>query len=50
MRERLEELYLDYVNNWLTLDALSEHHDVPVDTLSILLELGKEFYSEGCNN
>jgi hypothetical protein len=38
MEETLRKLYLDWVNNWLSIDAFAEHHGIrPGDAIDLLL-------------
>ena len=43
MRTRLKDLYLEYVNEWLTIEALAEHHNINMVTMGVLVELGQEY-------
>lgn len=47
MRERLSEIYLDWCNNYLTIDKFSEHYGLTVEEGNQLLKLAKEvFYTD----
>ena len=37
----LNDMYLDYSNNYLTLDKMAEDYGIRKDDLKILLELGR---------
>ena len=47
MKDHLKELYIDYVNNWLTLSALAEHHGMELEVMECLVQLGRLYYTEG---
>tara|TARA_R110000868_G_scaffold353839_1_gene615024 strand:+ start:52 stop:228 length:177 start_codon:yes stop_codon:yes gene_type:complete len=42
LRMRLEDIYLKYVNDWLTIAAMAEHYDVSEKQLSNLYNTAKE--------
>ncbi len=35
--------YLEYVNNFLTIQRMSEYYDMPYDDCAYLVELGKRY-------
>jgi len=39
-REKAVEMYLDYSNNYLTVECFAAHHDITVDEANELLEYG----------
>lgn len=41
-RNELEEKYLDYVNNFLTLDAFAEYYNLSLDKAYKIIEEGRE--------
>lgn len=47
----LNDMYLDYFNNYLTFEKMAEVHGISKEDLKILLELGKKInnkeYKEG---
>lgn len=47
----LNDMYLDYFNNYLTIDKMAEVHGLNKEDLKILLALGKKInnkeYQEG---
>ena len=42
----LRELYLDYRNNYLTVERMSEHHNVKPLEMVQLLKLGEDMHEE----
>lgn len=39
--ELLENLYLDYFNNFLTVEKFAEHHSMTVEQADEVIELGR---------
>lgn len=46
MRTKLKEMYLDYVNNWLTTQAFADHHNIDISTMQTLLEIAKRLHED----
>lgn len=46
MRENLKVLYLDWVNNWLTLEAFATHHNVSTAYAKSLINKGRRYHEE----
>lgn len=44
MTQQLRKLYLDWFNNWLTIDAFCEHHGIHRDDAITLIELGRKYH------
>lgn len=42
----LRELYLDYVNNYLTLEIFAEHHELSDDQALDMLRLGSIIHED----
>ena len=42
----LRELYLDYVNNYLTVERFAEDHEVLPAEMTELLRLGKDMHED----
>lgn len=42
IKQQLENIYLDYVNNYLTLETMAEHNEIEVGELALLIEMGKK--------
>lgn len=38
---RWTELYLDYVNNFLTIDAFAAHHSIELETAVEIVRVGR---------
>lgn len=43
IQEKCLEIYLDFVNNFLTVDRCSEHYGISVDTCLRFIAVGKEY-------
>lgn len=50
MTAQLRTLYLDWFNNWLTIDAFCEHHGIHRDDAITLIELGRKYHEQHCEN
>ncbi len=46
MKQKLIDFYLDYVNNFLTLDALAEHYELRLPHTARLLGIGKYYHEQ----
>jgi hypothetical protein len=44
MRNVLITAYLDYVNNYLTIERYAEHNELTVDQATTLVSLGKQLH------
>lgn len=42
--KQLQEWYLDFVNNYLTIEKWAEHHQVSVKEANDILSLGKKLH------
>ena len=49
MKHMVITCYLDYVNNFLTIERFAEHYEITEDQAKIIIKLGKEF-GEVCKN
>jgi hypothetical protein len=47
--QHLRELYLDYLNNYLTVDKLAEHHEINTSVAMLLLDIGKQLHEDYVN-
>ena len=45
-REALSAIYLDYWNNFLTVEGFAEYNDIPVDNARILITLSKYVFNQ----
>jgi len=46
IRQYLINIYLDYINNWLTIEKFSEFHELSIDDAKIILDMGKKYHEE----
>lgn len=44
MTTQLRNLYLDWFNNWLTIDAFCDHHGIHRADAITLIELGRKYH------
>lgn len=44
MIDHLIEFYLDYLNNFLTIERFSEYHDIAISDCTILVALGRKYH------
>jgi len=47
--QHLRELYLDYLNNYLSVDKLAEHHEINTSVARLLLDIGKQLHENYVN-
>jgi adenine-specific DNA glycosylase len=50
MAKQLQTFYLDWVNNYLTVDKIAEHNEITVKDAELFIELGRSYHEEGLNN
>ena len=41
MNKQIIEFYLDWVNNYLTVETMAEHHGLDVDDAKTLISMGR---------
>jgi hypothetical protein len=41
MNKQLREFYLDWFNNYLTVEKIAEHHGLDVDDAKALISMGR---------
>ena len=46
LREVLEEAYLDYLNNYLTLNEYAEHNNISREFALSIIEMGSKIHNE----
>ena len=46
MNRQLREFYLDWVNNYLTVETMAEHHDLDVRHARILIDIGRDAHQQ----
>lgn len=44
MRKKLAEYYLDYVNNYLTIEVYAEHNGLSIEQARALIKLGEDIH------
>lgn len=44
--QRCIKLYLDYVNNFLTVQAFADHYDIDIQEANATIERGRELNNE----
>ena len=49
IRNVLSELYLDYFNNYATIEVMAEHQKMKVEDLKILIDLGRKINNKEYN-
>ncbi len=47
--EALRQLYLDYVNDYLTVEVFAEHHGLSVGDAYLVLQAGKRLHEDYAN-
>ena len=45
----LNELYLDYFNNYATIELMAEHQEMKVEDLKMLIDLGRKINNKEYN-
>lgn len=48
-RNELKEMYLDWYNNYLTVDKFAEHHGIDSSDMDKLIDLGRRYYEMDLN-
>ena len=46
MRDQLAAIYLDYINNYLTVATFAEHNGLTVDDANLLLTLARNCHEQ----
>lgn len=46
MKQQLIDLYLDWVNNWLTVAAISEHYGIDPVYMDQLISIGRDLHHQ----
>mgnify|MGYP003626023702 FL=1 len=46
MKTQLLTMYLDWVNNWLTVDAFSDHYELDHRDAISLIDMGRKYHEE----
>ncbi len=50
IEDGLEELYLDWVNNWISTPAMAEHYEIHTTVLVAYLKAGKRVHDKRTEN
>lgn len=53
MKEKIETMYLDYFNNFLTVDRFAEYYNISLPVAHIVLKIGQRLNdrrSKTCTN
>ena len=50
MKKQLQEFYLDWVNNYLTIEKMAEHYGLTADATQVLIDLGRLYHEKGVAN
>ena len=50
MSNQLKAFYLDWINNYLTVEKMAEHNELTVEDTAILINLGRSYHQESCDN
>jgi hypothetical protein len=45
-RDQLSREYLDYINNYLTMEKFAEHRGLHLEEAKLLVQLGKESFEK----
>jgi hypothetical protein len=46
MKNKLMEFYLDYVNNFITVERMAEYYEIEVDHCNSLISIGKYYHEQ----
>ena len=46
MKKKLIEFYLDYVNNYITVEYMAGAYDITVEDCTALIEMGRRYEGE----
>jgi len=46
MNKQLREFYLDWVNNYLTVETMAEHHGLDVSHACALIDIGRDAHQQ----
>jgi hypothetical protein len=46
LRQQIAAFYLEYLNNFLTVDRFAEYHDLSITQAQALIDLGRQFHNE----
>lgn len=46
MRQKLIDFYLDYVNNYISVDLIAEHNAITVTDANRLINIGRKYHEQ----
>jgi hypothetical protein len=46
MAKQLQEFYLDWVNNYLTIETMADHNELTLEDTATLINLGRSYHEE----
>ena len=49
-RTEIKELYIDYFNNWITVERFAEHHEMAYEDMEKIIEIGKLYHNADSDN
>lgn len=49
-KKSLIDFYLDFVNNFLTIQRMADHYEMPEEDCEYFVDLGKELYNKQFKN
>jgi hypothetical protein len=41
-RQRIENMYIDYFNNFLSIQRFADHYDLEIETAYRIIDIGRE--------
>ena len=50
MAKQLQDFYLDWINNYLTVEKMAEHNELTVEDTVTLINLGRSYHEKGVVN
>ena len=50
MAKQLQDFYLDWINNYLTVEKMAEHNELTVEDTATLINLGRSYHEKGVVN
>jgi len=50
MKTKLIDIYLDFLNNFLTVKGMAEHYNIDIEDLVELLQIGKKYFENNFKN
>ena len=50
MAKQLQEFYLDWINNYITLEKIAEHNELTAEDTATLINLGRSYHEKGVVN